>query len=174
MYPISSFGGFRRAWPTHPETGPSSEPCSSMRGFASGLPSDERSPDRPCPPLVVAILIRILRRFHRRLAPHKIVPMPGTPRRSKGRRFAAPLSLNVRWREMTTRYEYSRKPRKCPACKESTVATILWGMPAYSPDLENELEAGHIVLGGCCVSDDDPTWQCTSCNMEIFRKETKG
>lgn len=26
---------------------------------------------------------------------------------------------------MTTRYEYSRKPRKCPACKESPVATIL-------------------------------------------------
>jgi hypothetical protein len=37
------------------------------------------------------------------------------------------------------RYEYSRKPRRCPVCKVSTVATILFGLPAYTAKLVADL-----------------------------------
>lgn len=71
---------------------------------------------------------------------------------------------------MTERYEYARKPRKCPVCKASTIATILFGLPAGSAKLFDDLDTGKIVLGGCCVTDDDPVWQCTSCHTPIYRK----
>ena len=32
-------------------------------------------------------------------------------------------------------------------------------MPAFTPQLEKDLEAGKVVLGGCVLSDDDPAWQ---------------
>ena len=69
------------------------------------------------------------------------------------------------------RYEYRRKPRKCPACGSKRVANILFGMPAFSKELEDVLDAGRIVLGGCCISDDDPTWQCADCDTEIFKEK---
>lgn len=71
---------------------------------------------------------------------------------------------------VTERYEYSRKPRRCPVCKAATIATILFGLPGGSAKLFADLDAGKIVLGGCCVTDDDPVWQCTACHTEIYRK----
>jgi hypothetical protein len=71
------------------------------------------------------------------------------------------------------RYEYSRKPRKCPACRSPNVADILYGLIALSPKLEKDLSAGRIILGGCCVTGDDPKWQCTECQTVIYRKKPK-
>jgi len=71
------------------------------------------------------------------------------------------------------RYEYSRKPWKCPACGSERVAVILYGMPAFSPHLEKDLNSGRIALGGCCVTDEDPKWQCVECKTEIYRIRTK-
>ena len=68
------------------------------------------------------------------------------------------------------RYEYSRRPSKCPSCKATSVAAILYGLPEFSQRLESDLQAGRVVLGGCCVTDDDPTWRCTACDTPIFRK----
>ena len=61
------------------------------------------------------------------------------------------------------------KPKKCPSCGSEKVADILWGMPAFSRKLEKDLEDGKIVLGGCCVTDHDPEWQCVDCETRIFR-----
>lgn len=69
------------------------------------------------------------------------------------------------------RYEYVRKPEKCPSCGSDKIAGILYGFPEYSPELESDLQEGRVVLGGCCVSDDDPEWGCTNCNAVIFRKQ---
>jgi len=69
-----------------------------------------------------------------------------------------------------TRYESERKPRKCPECGSGRIAKILYGMPAFSEKLENNLNAGRIVLGGCCVTLDDPVWQCVECDTTIYRK----
>lgn len=55
-----------------------------------------------------------------------------------------------------SKFEFLRKPRVCPVCKSKRIATILWGMPAFSEDLQKKMETGEITLGGCCVSMDDP------------------
>jgi len=54
------------------------------------------------------------------------------------------------------RYDSTRKPRRCPACGSKRIASIMYGYPLFSEELEQKLEAGKITLGGCCISDDDP------------------
>ncbi|MHB9134612.1 MAG: hypothetical protein ACYDBB_26360 [Armatimonadota bacterium] len=71
--------------------------------------------------------------------------------------------------DSTDRIIRTRKPQVCPACKQKSVANILYGMPAFSPELDAALKAGTIVLGGCCISGDDPTWRCTKCSQAIYR-----
>jgi hypothetical protein len=68
------------------------------------------------------------------------------------------------------RYKSKRKPKKCPTCSSSRVAKIIYGMPVFSAKLERELDAGRIILGGCCISDDNPDWQCIDCQMVIYKK----
>jgi hypothetical protein len=63
-----------------------------------------------------------------------------------------------------------RKPRKCPECGCTKVAYILYGLPAFSPELESELKEGKVVLGGCCVTECDPTWQCIECKAQIYKE----
>lgn len=66
------------------------------------------------------------------------------------------------------RYVISGRPGECPACGSAQVAEIIYGLPAFSPDLEAALESGHAVLGGCCVTGDDPKWRCLECQAVIF------
>jgi len=63
-----------------------------------------------------------------------------------------------------------RKPRKCPRCGNSTVASILYGLPKFSAKLKTDLFFGHIVLGGCCITDCDPSWQCIECELQIYNE----
>jgi len=70
----------------------------------------------------------------------------------------------------TMRYEYAQKPKRCPVCKGSRIAEILWGLPNETPKLKADVKAGRIVFGGCIVSDDDPVWKCVSCNAQFHRK----
>lgn len=72
---------------------------------------------------------------------------------------------------MAARFSFRRKPRKCPACGSQQVASILYGMPAFGEQLQRDLEAGKIILGGCCVSDHDPQWQCVGCGVQVYRTE---
>ena len=58
------------------------------------------------------------------------------------------------------------KPKKCPECGSDSIAEILYGLPAYDEQMERDLDAGKIVLGGCCVSDDSPEWHCNKCKHE--------
>jgi hypothetical protein len=58
------------------------------------------------------------------------------------------------------------KPDQCPECSSNEVASILYGFPDFSEDLERSLESGEIVLGGCTISDDDPVWHCVECGHE--------
>ncbi len=64
-----------------------------------------------------------------------------------------------------------RKPRKCSSCGAKPVATILYGYPAFSAELEEKLQSGAIVLGGCCITDDDPKWACSHCGQKFYRSE---
>ena len=55
-------------------------------------------------------------------------------------------------------------PKKiCPICNSKNIAEILWGLPADMEELEEALEKKEIVLGGCCVSNNDSKWECTDC-----------
>jgi hypothetical protein len=68
----------------------------------------------------------------------------------------------------------ARAPKQCPACGGTSVAEIVRGMPAYDADLERRIEEGRIVLGGCCLSDDDPEWHCSRCHQEWRTPSGKG
>lgn len=74
-----------------------------------------------------------------------------------------------------SKYYFSKgKPAACPKCGSSRIAQILYGYVIISEALERELKEGKIVLGGCEVTDRDPSWQCTECNIEIFRESLRG
>jgi len=68
------------------------------------------------------------------------------------------------------RYESSRKPRECPRCGSDRIARVLYGLPDFSEELKRDLDAGRVVLGGCCVTGRDPAWQCAKCAVRIYRK----
>ncbi|MEE1420718.1 MAG: hypothetical protein UF218_03415 [Eggerthellaceae bacterium] len=40
-------------------------------------------------------------------------------------------------------------------------------MPVFDEKLEHDLDAGLIVLGGCCVTGEDPEWHCNDCGCEF-------
>ena len=54
----------------------------------------------------------------------------------------------------------------CPDCGSSRQALIFYGMPEFTDDLRARLEAGSVVLGGCCISGEDPEWRCLDCRLE--------
>ena len=72
-------------------------------------------------------------------------------------------------RDPAVRHEAPRKPEKCPACGSNRVADILYGLPDFSDELCAELDAGRTVLGGCCLTGDDPEWQCVECEAKTYR-----
>jgi len=63
-----------------------------------------------------------------------------------------------------------RKPKQCPNCGASPLASILYGMPSFDDALQDKLSRGLVALGGCVVSDNDPNWQCNKCGTQIFRE----
>ena len=54
-------------------------------------------------------------------------------------------------------------PEACPKCGSAKVAAILYGLPIFDNRLERQLEEGKVVLGGCCVTGNDPQWMCQDC-----------
>jgi hypothetical protein len=69
------------------------------------------------------------------------------------------------------RVESADQPTKCPRCGHSPVAEILFGLVAITPEIQADLDAGTLALGGCDVTSDDPEWRCTSCGCEIHRAQ---
>ena len=61
-----------------------------------------------------------------------------------------------------------RRPTRCPACGSRRMARILYGMPMGDEKLTRDLDAGRIVLGGCCVTDDDRSWRCADCALGVY------
>ena len=64
-----------------------------------------------------------------------------------------------------------RKPRQCPQCGAKKVVPIVYGMPAESTI--EEAEKGKLALGGCIVTDDDPSWKCTVCDAHIYHERLR-
>lgn len=53
--------------------------------------------------------------------------------------------------------------RLCPKCGSSKVAYVVYGLPVWSPWLERADREGRLIMGGCCMTGDDPDSQCLSC-----------
>ncbi len=85
--------------------------CPSARTFALRLPSDGRSPSRPCLRLVlliVSINIHTSRFSYRGLAPHKLTPMPGVHQSVERMAFSHALTLPVVCRLMEKFHDRTR------------------------------------------------------------------
>ena len=54
----------------------------------------------------------------------------------------------------------------CPACQSENIAVIMYGMPAFSPELMEEIKIGTKKLGGCCVRAESPDYTCNNCGKE--------
>jgi rubrerythrin len=57
----------------------------------------------------------------------------------------------------------AERPSQCPSCRSTRVARIQYGLPHFTPELEEELDSEKVVLGGCVVFGHDPLWQCLAC-----------
>ena len=57
--------------------------------------------------------------------------------------------------------------KKCPKCGSVRVAPILYGLPAFSEDLDRRIRSEEIYLGGCCRSEFDAQYHCFSCKKGI-------
>jgi hypothetical protein len=60
------------------------------------------------------------------------------------------------------------KPQHCPRCGSQSLAEIDYGFPAGTEKLREDIEQGSVVLGGCVVTDDDPTKSCLACGIVIW------
>ena len=74
-------------------------------------------------------------------------------------------------KQMSQHVECATKPRKCPQCGKYSIAKILYGMQPTTDALDKKMAEGKVVLGGCIISDDDPAWMCTYCELSIYRGE---
>ena len=66
------------------------------------------------------------------------------------------------------KYKSAKKPKVCHECGSEKIARILYGLPVYTEDISKKVENNEIVLGGCCITKDDPSWQCTDCGTVIL------
>lgn len=55
--------------------------------------------------------------------------------------------------------------KKCPACGSTETVKILYGMPTY--EAFQAAERGEIALGGCCVTEWDPSRHCKKCGQDF-------
>jgi hypothetical protein len=56
---------------------------------------------------------------------------------------------------------------KCPRCGSANTARYLYGMPAFSEELEKKLNAGTVVLGGCMIHERQPRFLCNACKRSF-------
>lgn len=67
----------------------------------------------------------------------------------------------------------SNKPKmKCSKCDSTKIARILYGFPEFSDKLEKQIDRGAITLGGCCVTGNDPKYECVTCGMQFYKPPT--
>ena len=61
----------------------------------------------------------------------------------------------------------------CPNCKGTNVAEIMYGYPSskFLDELKKDENEGKYQLGGCCISNDDPTFSCNDCGFLFGLRE---
>lgn len=61
----------------------------------------------------------------------------------------------------------------CPNCNGTNIAEIMWGLPSgkFMEEYNKEENKGKYRLGGCCVSNDDPGFECNDCGFRFGQRE---
>jgi hypothetical protein len=59
--------------------------------------------------------------------------------------------------------------QRCPNCGSASVAKFMYGIPRFTPELNEDLDANRVILGGCSVWPDDPLWACLECKSNWGR-----
>lgn len=58
----------------------------------------------------------------------------------------------------------------CPKCNSTDTCRIIYGLPAYTDELQRDLKAGKVRLGGCAITDSDPSCHCNNCGEDFDTK----
>ena len=53
------------------------------------------------------------------------------------------------------------------------MASILWGEPNMTQELEEKLAKGTWTLGGCCTPIPTPLWRCDACGVDIYHERDR-
>jgi hypothetical protein len=48
----------------------------------------------------------------------------------------------------------------------------MYGLPA--DDVFDMIDREAVILGGCCVTDNDPKWQCDDCGTQYHKENDSG
>ena len=55
--------------------------------------------------------------------------------------------------------------KKCPGCGSTTgLRKYIYGMP------DGPVDESKYLIGGCCITGNDPTHECIECGHQIFKK----
>ena len=52
---------------------------------------------------------------------------------------------------------------ECPKCGGTDMAIILYGLPSEELLHSKKVKEKKIILGGCCVGEDNPKQECNDC-----------
>ena len=57
----------------------------------------------------------------------------------------------------------------CPYCGSQNIAHLIYGMPAFTEELQRKLDEGKVALGGCVFEYDRPIllYHCNDCGEEF-------
>ena len=58
---------------------------------------------------------------------------------------------------------------KCPKCNKGELLLIVYGYPTKVA--EEAAKKGDILLGGCCITDNDPAFGCKLCGAKFGGKK---
>ncbi len=58
------------------------------------------------------------------------------------------------------------KRKKCPGCGSTTgLRKYIYGMP------DGPVDESKYLIGGCCITGNDPTHECVECGHQVFKKQ---
>lgn len=62
-----------------------------------------------------------------------------------------------------------RRPNRCPLCG-GDICDILYGEPTATWYEDYLKDTGlRAVLGGCCITDNDPDYECAKCGQQFWK-----
>ena len=63
--------------------------------------------------------------------------------------------------------------KECLCCGGEKIVPIFWGYPGDVDHVLKLVEKERLVLGGCCVSDNDPAFGCLDCGLWFGNRRTQ-